>query len=165
MRRQQRLSGGAMTETGAVDVPTQRALEALLTEFAWRVDHGQAARVHELFTADGSIRGPGLAMTGRDEIAREFAARGRDERRVSRHVWSNPRFERLDETAVRVTTAVQTYIHRLGEGDTLPAAAFTLVVGDSIDVIEQCDDGRWRFRSRELVVAFRAESVEAGSNA
>lgn len=148
-----------MTETGAVDGQTQRDVEALLTEFAWRADHGLAATVHELFTEAGTIRGPGLAMNGRREIAEQFAARGRDDRRVSRHLWSNPRFERLDGRAVRVTTAVQTYIHRLADDGTLPAAAYTLVVGDSIDVVESCGDGLWRFRSRELVVAFRAESA------
>jgi hypothetical protein len=149
-----------MTLSGAVDVQTQRELEALLTEFAYRADHGLAATVHELFIEDASIRGPGLAMQGRAEIAARFAERGRDSARVSRHLWSNPRFERLGKDACRVVTAVQTFIHRLAEGEALPATACTLVVGDSIDVIESCDDGRWRFRSRELVVAFR---VEAGS--
>ncbi len=150
-----------MSQTGAVDAQTQRELEALLTEFAFRTDHGQAATVHELFLEDGSIRGPGLAMQSRNEIAAQFAERGGDTARVSRHLWSNPRFERLGEHAWRVTTAVQTFIHRLAEGESLPAAACTLVVGDSIDVIESGSDGQWRFRSRELVVAFR---VDHGAN-
>lgn len=146
-----------MTETHAIDAPTRAELEALLTEFAWRVDHGLAGTVHELFTEDGSIRAPGLALGGRGEIAEQFAARAADTHRVSRHLWSNPRFERLDRTAVRVTTAVQTFIHRLEDGEALPAAAYTLLAGDSIDVMEAGADGRWRFRSRELVVAFRVE--------
>lgn len=152
-----------MTQAGAVDAQTQRELEALLTEFAFRADHGQAATVHELFIEDGSIRGPGLAMQGQSQIAAQFAERGRDKARVSRHLWSNPRFEKLGEHAWRVTTAVQTFIHRQAEGDSPPAAACTLVVGDSIDVIESGSDGRWRFRSRELVVAFRVE--HGGANA
>jgi hypothetical protein len=146
-----------MTGTGSVDVQTQRELEALLTEFAFRADHGLAATMHELFVEDGSIRGPGLKMQGRGEITEQFAGRARDTVRVSRHLWSNPRFEKLDEHSYRVTTAVQTFIHRQADDETLPAAACTLVVGDSIDVIESCDDGRWRFRSRELVVMFRIE--------
>jgi hypothetical protein len=146
-----------MTGTGSVDAQTQRELEALLTEFAFRADHGLAATVHELFVEDGSIRGPGLKMQGRGEIAEQFAGRARDTVRVSRHLWSNPRFEKLDERSWRVTTAVQTFIHRQADDETLPAAACTLVVGDSVDVIESCDDGRWRFRSRELVVMFRVE--------
>jgi hypothetical protein len=146
-----------MTVTGALDAQTQRQLEALLTEFAYRADHGRAATVHELFTEDGSIRGPGLAMQSRREIARQFAERGQDAARVSRHLWSNPRFENLGEDAWRVTTAVQTFIHRLADGEVLPVSACTLVVGDSLDVIEKCDDGQWRFRSRELAVAFRIE--------
>ena len=138
-----------------VPAEARRALEALMTEFAYRVDHGLADRVHELFTENGSIRGPGLAMHSRDEIARQFRERAADTRRVSRHFWSNPRYERIDDRAVQVITAVQTFIHRLEEGEELPASGYTLVVGDSIDVAEQGSDGRWLFRSRELVVAFR----------
>jgi len=146
-----------MTETGAIDLQTRRELEALLTEFAYRVDHGMAGTVHELFTVDGSIHGPGLAMRGRDQIAGQFGARARDTLRASRHLWSNPRFEKLAGNLVQVTTAVQTFFGRLEEGADLPAAACTLVVGDSIDVVGSCDDGRWRFRSRELVITFRIE--------
>lgn len=148
-----------MTATAAADLHTRRQLEALLTEFAWRVDHGEAGTVHELFTEEGTISGPGLAMRGRDEIARQFTERARDTARVSRHLWSNPRFEPLADGAWRVTTAVQTFIHRLAEDEARPATACLLVVGDSIDVLQRCDDGRWRFRSRELVVAFRLENA------
>lgn len=146
-----------MTDTRAIDAQTRSELEALLTEFAYRVDHGLAATVHELFTPDGSIRAPGLALDGREAIARQFGDRAADTRRVSRHFWSNPRFERLSKTAFRITTTVQTFIHRLADGESLPANGYTLVAGDSVDVIEAGADGCFRFRSRELLVAFRAE--------
>lgn len=144
-----------MSDSDVLDPETRSELEALLTEFAYRIDHGRADRVHELFTEDGYIRGPGLAMQSRAGIAAQFGERARDGGRVSRHFWSNPRFEKLDDGAVRITTAVQTFIHRLGEGEELPAASHTLVVGDSVDVAERGTDGKWRFRSRELIVAFR----------
>ena len=146
-----------MNTSDGVDLATRRAIEDLLTEFAWRADHGRADIVHELFTEDGSIRGPGLDMRGRAEIAARFAERAADPQRVSRHAWSNPRFERLDDDAVRVVTIVQTSIHRLEPGQSLPAEACTFVVGDSDDVVVRGPDGQWRFRSRELGVAFRIE--------
>ncbi|MCC5867012.1 MAG: nuclear transport factor 2 family protein [Gammaproteobacteria bacterium] len=144
-----------MTAPDALDLTTQRQLEALLSEFAWRVDHGMADRVHELFTDDGEISAPGLALKGRPEIARTFGARSKNPRRVSRHFWSNPRFERLGERTVRVITAVQTYMHVLADNEALPAPVGSCVVGDSTDIMDHGSDGRWRFRSRTLDVVFR----------
>jgi 3-phenylpropionate/cinnamic acid dioxygenase small subunit len=138
-----------------IDPATRHALEALLTEFAHRVDNGLGDTVHELFTEDGSIAGPGLAMNGRSEIAKQFTARAKEPGRVSRHFWSNPRFERLDERSIRVVTLIQTFVHRREEGEELPAERYSLIVGDSIDVMQRCDDGCWRFASRRLEVAFR----------
>lgn len=145
-----------MMSSDALDTATQQQLHALLSEFAWRVDHGMADRVHELFTLDGEIAAPGLSLKGRDEIARVFGERAKNDRRVSRHLWTNPRYERLGERTVRVITAVQTFMHVLAEGEALPAPARSFVVGDSTDVMEQGTDGRWRFRSRELLVVFRS---------
>lgn len=139
-----------------VDLATQRKLETLMTEFGYLVDNGMADRVHELFTDDGSINGPGLSMQSKAEIADKFAERAKDKARVSRHIWTNPRFERLDESTVRVTTVVQTYVHTLVAEQQLPAPGQSFIVGDSIDVMRLGSDERWRFLSRELVVIFRS---------
>ena len=146
-----------MSGNRKVDPATRLALEDLMTEFAHRVDRGLGDQVHELFTEDGTITGPGLAMASRREIAEQFAARAGDPARLARHVWSNPRFEPVDERHVRVTTVVQTFIHRREEGEGLPASRYALIVGDSTDVMRRCDDGRWRFASRHLDVIFRTE--------
>lgn len=146
-----------MTEESAVDTATREALQDLLTEFARLADNGCGDRLHELFTEDGTITGPGLAMRGRAEIAQQFAARAGDPRRLSRHCWSNPRFERVDEDTVRVTTVVQTYMLMCEEGEEPPVDRYTHVVGDSTDVMRRCEDGCWRFASRELLVVFRSE--------
>lgn len=146
-----------MSENSTVDAATRLALQDLMTEFAHRVDRGLGDRVHELFTEDGTITGPGLAMTSRREIAEQFAARAADPARVARHFWSNPCFEVMDDHHVRVTTAVQTFIHRREEGESGPATRYALIVGDSTDVMRRCDDGHWRFASRHLDVIFRTE--------
>ena len=152
-----------MTGTGDIDTQTRAELEGLLTEFAYRADHGLAATVHELFTEAGSLRAPGLALRGKSEIAAQFASRAADTRRLSRHFWSNPRYERLAADIIRVTTTAQTLVHRLADGEVPPSAAYTLIVGDSIDVCEAGADGRWRFQSRELVVTFCAQHGAAGA--
>tara|TARA_R110002049_G_scaffold54526_6_gene151729 strand:+ start:7157 stop:7588 length:432 start_codon:yes stop_codon:yes gene_type:complete len=138
----------------SVDAKTRLMLEDLMTEFAWRVDNGQADRVHELFTEKGRIKAPGLELDGREEIARVFGERAQSSGRVSRHLWSNPRFELIDESSVRVTTVVQTFFFTLEAGDQAPAANNNFIVGDSIDVMRREDDGCWRFESRQLQVCF-----------
>ena len=138
-----------------VELETQRELESLLTEFGRLVDNGRADQVHELFTSDGSIRGPGLAMQTQAEIREKFTERAADKNRVSRHFWSNPYFERVDEETIRLSTVVQTFVHSLAEKEQLPAPANTFVVGDSVDVFKFCSDKKWRFQSRELTVIFR----------
>ena len=142
----------------SVDTETRLALEDLMTEFAWRVDHGQANLVHELFTQNGSIAAPGLKLDGRDEIARVFGERAKSTGRVSRHLWSNPRFEAIGEGHVRTTTLVQTFFFTLEEGDQSPVANNNFIVGDSIDVMRRENDGCWRFESRQLQVCFAPQS-------
>ncbi len=127
-----------------------------MTEFGRLVDNGLAGKVHELFTEDGSINGPGLSMQSKAEIATKFAERGKDKNRVSRHIWTNPRFERIDDDTIRVCTVVQTYVHSLLEDEQLPAPAQSFIVGDSVDVMKFCSDKQWRFQSRELKVVFRS---------
>ena len=125
-----------------------------MTEFAWRVDHGQASQVHELFIETGKISAPGLNLNSRDEIAAVFGERAKDADRVSRHIWTNPRFEVMDANRVRVTTVVQTFMGSTGPGESLPIANAKFIVGDSIDVMQRDKKNQWRFESRELKVHF-----------
>ena len=125
-------------------------IEGLLTEFAWRVDHGEGGAVGDLFTEDGVVATPMFEFKGRAEIARRFAERAQAAGRVSRHVWTNPRMTPLSDNRARVQSIVQTYV---GHGET-PTVPEDLMVGDSLDVVEKGADGRWRFVERRLVVAF-----------
>lgn len=129
-----------------------------MTEFAWRIDHGQADKVHELFIETGSVSAPGLTLNSREEIATTFANRARDKSRVSRHLWSNPRYEVLDENRVSVTTVVQTFMASLSEDEELPVANNTFIVGDSNDVVRRDADNRWLFESRQLQVLFAPQN-------
>ncbi len=125
-----------------------------MTEFAWRIDNGQADRVHELFLEAGSISAPGMTLNSREEIATTFGNRARDTSRVSRHLWSNPRYEILGQDRVSVTTVVQTFMGSLTDDEELPVANGNFIVGDSIDVVQRDADRRWLFESRQLKVLF-----------
>ena len=129
------------------------AIEKLLSDFCWLVDHGEADKVTDLFIEQGKIITPMFILTGKDEISHQFEERQKDKNRVSRHSWSNLRVENLNHGRVRVMTGVQTY---MANGE-MPIVPQNFIIGDSIDVVIKGDDGIWLFEERRLVVAFKGE--------
>ena len=123
----------------SVPPKTREAIQDLLTEFAWRVDNGEAGTVHELFTADARLETPQFTLSSRDEICRHFTAR--DTSRRTRHYWSNPRFSG-DAAEVVVISDVLTFI-------SAPDAPTVVMSGRSTDVFTPHGDG-WAFASRRL---------------
>jgi len=143
------------TSKPELTVADRLAIEDLLNEFAWRVDHGRAATVSELFTEDGAITTPMFSVKGRAEIEAHFARRDADGSKVSRHQWSNLRITTLGSDRARVEVIVQTHLGtRSGTG---PVQPDHVVVGDSIDIVQRGADGSWRFAERRLAIAFRTE--------
>jgi len=128
------------------------AIEDLLTEFGWRVDHGRAASVAELFVEDGVLVTPMFALRGREQIAAHFTRRDAPGNVVSRHQWSNLRLEDLENGDVRALMIVHTQLGtRNTDGPVTPDHS---MVGDSIDIVRRSAAG-WRFVERKLEVAFR----------
>lgn len=127
------------------------AIEDLITAFCWRVDHGQAATVAELFSDDGRVVTPMFTLNGRAEIAAHFAKRDADKTILSRHQWTNLRLI-PDGTRVRAEMIVTTHLGVQGP----PDEPRGFMVGDSLDVVEKAPDGAWRFVERTLHVAFRS---------
>jgi hypothetical protein len=126
--------------------PDERfAVEDLLTEFAWRVDHGEGTTLHELFVEDGVIETPQFRLDGAAAIRERFTARAADTSRVSRHYWSNLRLSRTDEGVSAITNAL-TIINLAG-------ASLELISGSSHDLIVRRGEG-WAFRHRRLEVVF-----------
>lgn len=120
-------------------------IEALIAEFAWRVDHGESGRVAELFMADGWYgRDTGERSAGRAEIARAYADRtGRGER-TARHIFTNLRL-----TFVSADEATGECILLLFAADGRPPLpAEPMLVQDYLDRYRRID-GRWLFASRE----------------
>lgn len=136
---------------GDILLEDRLAVQDLLTEFAWRVDHGAADRVADLFTEDAVIETPMFKLDGRAAIAKQFGERAKDTSRVSRHIWTNLRLTRQDDGSLLAQSGAQTY---MANGDA-PLAPADRVVGDSIDVVVKDADGVWRFASRRLVIAFK----------
>src|SRR5262249_59665941 len=67
------------------------ALSRLVVEIAWRIDHGQADTVWELFVPDGILNSSGTPLVGHDAIREWGRARVASAVR-SRHICSGMRF-------------------------------------------------------------------------
>lgn len=125
-----------------------RTLEALVAEVAWRLDHGAADRVAELFTETGAFVSPLATLTGRAELAAGFGMRARQSH-TTRHVHSNLRCVR-DGDAVLGTSILTVYRHD-GDG---PGTPRPFLVGDCEDRFA-CDAGdTWRIAERRIVPVF-----------
>jgi hypothetical protein len=145
---------GSRTQWGAA-LPEQLVSDAdhlsltrLVVEIAWRIDHGQADRVWELFVADGVLDTSGTPLVGHDAIRDWGRARVASTVRTS-HICSGMRF--IDRGNGRATgsTLLTVFMHDgEGRGPAVPA-----VVGEDTDEFVRTDDG-WRFASRTFETLF-----------
>jgi hypothetical protein len=126
------------------------SIEALLTEYGWRIDHH--GDVGELFIPDGVVNAPGIGLTlkGRDAIARHFEAHAADKSQVTRHIWCDLRIEEVTGDTVHIETTQLTYLRYGAE----PPAARHTMVGETHDVVMRSPSGEWRFSERRLEVVF-----------
>jgi ketosteroid isomerase-like protein len=139
----------------SIDPATRAEIEALITEMAWRIDHGQAAAVVELFTEEGRFAAAGLEVEGREKLAAMFARRTQQTHQ-SRHLVSNLRLLRESPTRIRGTHS--TTVYRREAPDFGPAS---VIVADGEDVYERTPDGDWRFASRRLTPRLTAQAPDA----
>jgi hypothetical protein len=134
----------------AIDPATYEAIERLVQEHAWLIDHGEAGKLPDLFTGDGRLIGIGPERAGRAAIAEWAMQRQAMTDRRSRHVQTNIRLEPASEGVIHGTVVLTLHRHDgPGEGDPGP-----LLVGEYADVYMRCPDGRWRFAERRLTVLF-----------
>jgi uncharacterized protein (TIGR02246 family) len=135
-----------------IDLETHRAIEALVIEFAYRVDQGQADRVHELFTPEATLSTPAFSLKGRDEIEARFKARAGDTSRKSRHYCTNLRLTRDGDAIIAVSNALTVIVSDGG-------APFVMSGTSRDECVRQ--DGAWAFRRRDLTTIFEGHlSVE-----
>jgi hypothetical protein len=128
-----------------------RALERLVIEYAWRVDHGHADTAYELFAAEGVlVLGP-QQMNGRDEIAAWGANRSSIDR-TTRHICTNIRFVPDGQGGATGTTVLTVYLSD-GTGDGVSSNVSPHSVADYEDTFVRVE-GEWRFASRLTNVLF-----------
>ena len=125
-------------------------ITALLTEFDWRIDHG--GDVGSLFSVQGALVAPGIGLQvrGCEAISAYFASRQSDTVAVTRHTWCSLHIGEVTGSVAKINTIQITYLRLAGE----QPASKHLMVGDTWDVVERNQDGRWRFVERCLEVVF-----------
>jgi uncharacterized protein (TIGR02246 family) len=127
-------------------------LARLVTEISWRIDHGKADTVHELFVDDGEMILGETRLSGREEI-RAWGRGLLDAAWRIRHVTTNMRFVADGDDAAVGTTLVTAYMdERGGPGTTQPWA-----VGEDHDRFVRTDQG-WRLVSRTWDELFLREN-------
>lgn len=134
----------------SVDSATRLAIERLIYDHAWLIDHGQADRVPELYTEAARMLGVGPDKVGRSAITAWAQERAAMTTRRSRHVQSNIRLEAVSPTVVNGTVILTLYRHD-GDGPGSPAP---LLIGEYEDVYQRGADDDWRFSERKLSVIF-----------
>lgn len=124
------------------------SLSRLVVEIAWRIDHGQADTVWELFVADGVLDTSGAPLIGHDAI-RDWGRARAASTVTTRHICSGMRF--IDHGNGRATgsTLLTVFMHD-GEGR---SPAIPAVVGEDTDEFVRTDGG-WRFVSRRFETLF-----------
>jgi hypothetical protein len=125
------------------------ALSRLVEEIAWRIDHGQADRVWELFVPSGVLDTSGTPLVGHDAI-REWGRARAAASVCTRHICSGMRFISHGEGRATGSTLLTVFSHDgEGLGPAVPA-----VVGEDTDEFVLTAGG-WRFESRRFETLFR----------
>ena len=135
--------------------PSYRAqIEALIAEFAFRIDHSATDTVSELFTPDGWYgREDGTRAVGRDAIDAAYAKRLEGAVRTVRHVFTNLRLSNETETTASGVCILTLY----GGDGRPPLPANPILIQDYVDEY-QLFEGSWKFRSRTTRRLFVSDS-------
>lgn len=141
-----------MTEAERIEI--EAACYRLVTAYCHLVDHGEAARIPDLFTDDGVWTAGPTTMSGRKELERGFQARQDDVGRASRHVCDNFLLHDVNADEARGTVYLTLYRHDGDPGRALSPLPGPFLVGEYRDVFVRTGAG-WR---RSLEISFlRAE--------
>lgn len=139
----------------------ERECERLIYAYCHLVDHGEAARIAELFAEDGVWASPETTREGREAIRKAFQARQDNHGRMSRHVCSTPLVEVLDADHAAAVTYLTLYRHDGEPGRRVsPLEGLPEFVGEYQDVFVRTPGG-WRFQTRAFVGAFARTKAKA----
>ena len=141
------------TQLYGVDTETRVAIEQLISELLYRLDHNQADTTWELYTEDAVTLGPLGPMNGREAVKAWGAKRAQQTDIVGRHFIGGIRLA-WEGDVLTGTVAYLTF--RDAAADVLKPAS----VGEFREQYRKVD-GQWRFARREIVPVFGGENAAA----
>ncbi len=140
-----------------VSAEDRASIEALLSEFYWRLDHKGAGSVAELFVEGGTLVTPRCTVTGRAHISQWFTNRTAEGGRITRHGWSNLRLSAADAGRVTVEAHVRTVAASCGSR----GQPIEMMFGDTSDLVVKDPRNGWLFESRRLEVVLQGQTSSA----
>ncbi len=134
----------------------ERECQRLVTAYCHYVDHGEAAKIADLFTEDGVWTGGNITLKGREQLQRGFGRRQANSERMSRHVCQNFLCDVIDEQNASAVVYLVLYRH---DGD--PEREFSPLpgpelVGEYRDRFVRTSQG-WRIAERRTIASFVRE--------
>ncbi|MBI1338790.1 hypothetical protein GC169_01075 [bacterium] len=131
----------------------EHACEKLTMQYCHFVDHGEAARIADLFTADGVWTSRDNTMTGQDAIRRGFQKRQDNTARMSRHVCSTCVIDVIDADHAAGVVYLTLYRKDGEPGRRTSPAQAPSMVGEYRDAFRRTPEG-WRISRREIAISF-----------
>jgi 3-phenylpropionate/cinnamic acid dioxygenase small subunit len=128
-----------------VPIEDRLAIEALVTEYAWRLDHQRWHDVVELCTEDAVLHIRGREIAGHAGLGEWADRRAERANRRTQHQMTLLRLYPVAPDEVHGTAALVLHVAKTGGGGT-----YVDLVGEYEDEYVRTADG-WRFKRRNLV--------------
>lgn len=128
-----------------ISIEDRLAIEELVTEYAWLLDHRRWDDVATLFTDDAWLFIRGREIVGQDGLAEWAEYRAQKKSRRTQHQMTLLRLEHVEPDLVTGTAALVLHVAKTGGSGT-----YVDLVGEYEDEYARTPDG-WRFRRRRLV--------------
>lgn len=133
-----------------VSIEDRLAIEQLVTEYAWLLDHRCWDDVAGLFVEDAVLFIRGREIVGKEGLAEWAEYRAQKKSRRTQHQMTLLRLEQAEPDVVTGTAALVLHVAKTGGSGT-----YVDLVGEYEDEYKRTADG-WRFRRRRLVPIDRA---------
>jgi 3-phenylpropionate/cinnamic acid dioxygenase small subunit len=148
-QRVPRSRGGMPLESApmsaAPPIEDRIAIEQLVIEYAWLLDHQRWDDVAGLCTEDAVLFIRGREIVGTQGLAEWAQRRAQRANRRTQHQMTLPRLEPISSDEVHGTAALVLHVAKTGGGGT-----YVDLVGEYEDEYVRTQDG-WKFRRRRLV--------------
>ncbi|CDO91587.1 hypothetical protein AWC29_05265 [Mycobacterium triplex] len=128
---------------GALPDADRRAIEDLIVEHAWLLDHGRWHDVAQLYVDDGTLTLGAHTLVGRDQFHKWADTRAANSARQTHHQCTNIRL-RPDEEGASGTVMLVLHVSDSGQS---PYVDF---IGEYRDRYARDNHGHWRFGARVL---------------